>query len=186
MEREVGEEQSIGATSSDDYEARENLWDQQWPGGSDQERVHPREEIDNLDEELPFPDVVGTRDPMEAVRDAEPYMPPTDSPLVEGGAMAVHTGAGFGTSPLEETSREGPFHDDADLQDEALLLLREDSLTSRYNIIPHSTQGVVTLRGAVSDVADAEHAAAIVGEIEGVVEVVDEMTLDPNVEFRAP
>ncbi|HZU13600.1 MAG TPA: BON domain-containing protein [Chloroflexota bacterium] len=185
MEREVGEDQATGATSSDDYEARENLWDEAWPGSDSQERVHPDEETDNLDEELPFPDVVGTRDPIEATRDAEPYMPPTDSPVLPGGTESVHTGVGFGTSALEETERGGPFHDDADLQDEALLLLRQDSLTSRHNLIPHAVRGVITLRGIVSDIDDAEHAMSIVGEIEGVVDVVDEMTIDPNVDFRS-
>lgn len=179
---EVGENQSIGRDSTDDYEVRENQWDQQWPGSSQQESVHPIEEIDNLGEESGFPDVVGTRDVMEAVRDAEPYMAPTDPPILPGGTEAIHTATGFGTSPEEETARQGPFKNDADLQDEALLMLRQDSLTSHYTLIPHVVDGVITIRGTVSDLDDAEHAASIVGEIDGVVDVVDEMQIDPDVE----
>jgi hypothetical protein len=181
MEEQTEATQNIGTDSSTDYEERENLWDQQWPGDSEAEQVHTVTDIDNLDEELPFPDVVGTRDALESVRDAEAYMPPTDPPVLPGGREAIHTATGFGTSPDEEVSRDAPFASDADLEEEALVLLREDSLTSRYDLIPTVDSGVVTIRGVVSDLDDAEHALSIVGEIQGVVDVVDDMTLDPDV-----
>jgi hypothetical protein len=177
----VGEEQSLGEDSSNDYEARENLWDQQWPGDSERETVHPTREIDDENEMSGFPEAVGTRDPLEAVRDAEPYIAPIDPPVLPGGAEAIHTAAGFGTDVEEETSRGEPYENDGDLQDEILLLLREDSLASHWTIEPTVEDGVVTLRGTVPTVDDAEYIQSIIGEVRGVVDVEDEMTIDPNV-----
>lgn len=181
MEEQTDQSPPIGTDSSTDYEARENLWDQQWPGDSEAEQVHNVPDVDSLDEDLEFPGVVGTRDALESVRDAEPYMPATDPPVLPGGREAIHTATGFGTSPDEETSRAAPFASDEDLQDEILLLLREDSLTSHYTLLPHVVRGVVTIRGVVSDLQDSEHATSIVSEVEGVVDVVDEMTINPDV-----
>jgi hypothetical protein len=178
---DVGEEQSLGEDSSDDYEARENLWDQQWPGDSEAERVHPTEEIGDEDEMSGFPDAVGTRDPMESVRDAEPYIPPIDPPVLPGGAEAIHTATGFGTDVEEETSRGTPYEHDADLEEEVLLLLRQDSLASHWTVQPTVVDGVVTLKGTVPTVQDAEYIQSIVGEIRGVQDVEDEMTVNPDV-----
>jgi len=179
MMTNVGEDQPTGRDSSMDYEARENLWDQQWPGVETGSRAHENE-IDDLDEETGFPDSVGTMDPIEATRDAEPYMAPVDPPVLPGGREAIHTATGFGTSAEEEMAGGVPYAKDADIEEEALLLLRQDSLTSRYNLMAQANDGVVTIRGIVADVDDAEHALSIVGEIPGLVDVVDEMTLDPN------
>jgi hypothetical protein len=178
---EVGEDQQIGQDSSNDYEARENLWDQQWPGDSERETVHASRAIDDLDEMSGFPDAVGTRDPLEAARDAEPYIPPIDPPVLPGGTEGIHTATGFGTDVEEETSRGEPYMRDGDLQDEALLLLRQDSLASHWTIQPDVEDGVVTLTGTVPTVDDAEYIQSIVGEIRGVVDVVDEMTINPDV-----
>src|SRR5437588_552129 len=111
---DVGEDQEGGVSSRNDYETRENQWDEAWPGGSHEEAVHPAGEIDNLDEETGFPDVVGTTDPLEAVRDAEPYEPPIDPPVLPGGTEGIHTAVGFGTSVDEEAAREGSLRNDAD------------------------------------------------------------------------
>jgi hypothetical protein len=165
--------------SSDDYEARENLWDEQWPGGDGAEVVHIAAEPDNLDEELPFPDVVGTRDSIEAVRDAEPYVPPTDPPVLPGGREGITMATGFGTSPDEEAAEDEPLRNDLDIEDEVTLLLRQDSLTSRYNLGADVDNGVVHIRGRVASIDDAEHALSIVGELPGLVDIVDDMTIDP-------
>lgn len=178
---QVGEAISPGKDSSNDYEARENLWDQQWPGTGTAETVHSREAIDDIDEVSGFPESVGTGDILEPIRDGEPYMPPIDPPVLPGGPEGIHTAVGFGTSVEDEAEREGPYTQDADLEEAATLMLRQDSLTSHYDLRPAVEDGVVTIRGRVSDVQDAEHAQAIVGGITGVVDVVDEMTIDPNV-----
>lgn len=179
---EVEEPGITGVSPSEDYEQRENQWDQAWPGSSQSQSVHPADEIDNLDEETGYPDSVGTTDPIEASRDAEPYMPPTDPPVLPGGTEGIHTETGFGISPDEEAERDAPFRNDADLEEEATLILRGDSLTSRFNLAATAEDGVVTIRGRVTDLDDAEHALSVVGEIRGIVDVVDEMTIDPNLE----
>lgn len=173
--------EEVGADSNNDYEARENLWDQQWPGTGTAETVHSVQSIDDIDELSGDPDAVGTGDVLEPIRDGEPYMPPIDPPVLPGGAEGIHTAVGFGTSVEEEALREGPYTQDADLEDAANLMLQQDSLISHYNVVASVRDGVVTLRGRVSDTEDAEHAEAIVGEIEGVVEVIDDTTIDPNV-----
>jgi hypothetical protein len=175
------EDQPIGTDSSNDYEARENLWDQQWPGDSERETVHSSRGIDDLDEMSGFPDTVGTRDPLEAARDAEPYIPPIDPPVLPGGIEAIHTATGFGTDVEEETERGAPYERDGDLEEEVLLLLRQDSLASHWTIEPTVEDGVVTLRGTVPTVDDAEYIQSLVGEIRGVVDVEDEMTINPDV-----
>src|ERR687884_585660 len=87
---------------SDDqsYIERENEWDEQWPhAGVEASGGHPDDELDNIDEDTPFPGVVGTPDVIESVRDAEPYMPPTDPPVLPGGRDGIHVATGFGVSP---------------------------------------------------------------------------------------
>lgn len=178
---EVGEEQSLGEDSSNDYEARENLWDQQWPGDSEREEVHATRGIGDENEMSGFPDAVGTRDPLEAARDAEPYIPPIDPPVLPGGTEAIHTATGFGTDAEEETERGEPYQNDADLEEEILLLLRQDSLSSHWTVLPTVVDGVVTLKGTVPTVQDAEYIQSIVGEVRGVVDVEDETTINPDV-----
>jgi hypothetical protein len=174
---EMGEDQPREADPTTDYEVAESQWDEQWPGTG--EDAQPQQ-IDNLDEVTGFPDAVGTPDVIETVRDAEPYMAPVDPPVLPGGAEAIHTGVGFGTSTEEEMGRGGPYVNDADLEEEATLLLRQDSLTSHYDLVAEANDGVITIRGLVSDLDDAEHALAIIGEMQGIDDVVDEMTIDPD------
>lgn len=161
------------------YDERENMWDEQWPrGGHEGAAEHPLEEPDNLDEEEPFPNVVGSSDVIDAVRDSEPYMPPTDPPVLPGGREGIHMETGFGTSAVEEAAEEPLPRGDEDIRDEALLLLRQDSLTSTLPLDVDVDHGVVYLRGQVSSIEDADHASTIIGEyIPGVVDVVDDTTL---------
>lgn len=178
--REIGEDEATGRDTDAEYEARENLWDEQWPTTSTEGESHPEEETDTQDELAGFPDTVGTSDPIEASRDAEPYIAPIDPPTLPGGVEAIHTATGFGESTQEEMAEGGPYRNDADLQEEAELMLRQDSLTSHYTLMPETNDRVITIRGVVSDIDDAEHALSIVGEIPGVLDVVDEMTIDPS------
>jgi len=169
--------------NSDDvrYTQRENQWDQQWPSaGGESQADHPVTELDNLDEELPFPDEVGTPDAIEAVRDAEPYMPPVDPPVLPGGAEGIHMATGFGVDVEEENFSEPLPRGDEDIHDLALLTLRQDSLTSRYPLGVEVDGGVVRLYGQVPSVEDAEHAQWILGELAGVVDVIDETTVVPT------
>ena len=123
---------SIPENTSDDYLERENLWDEQWPGP--RKPNHPPEEPDNLDEELAFPESVGTSDMIESVRDQEPYSPPTDPPVLPGGKEGIHVATGFGRSADEEQAKNPPPRGDVDLHDEILRLLRDDSDTNTLSL----------------------------------------------------
>lgn len=166
-------------TSDERYTARENVWDEAWPETGHHAGDHPPTEADTADELAPFPEVAGTSDSMESVRDAEPYMAPTDPPVLPGGPEGIHVGVGFGTSSEEEAAGDRQPRGDEDIHDESLRALKNDSLTSRYPLEVDVRQGVVRLKGQVQSIEDAEHAASIVGNLPGVVDVVDETTLEP-------
>jgi hypothetical protein len=159
------------------YREREDAWDQAWP--DPESSAHGSDEPDNLDEEEPYPDVVGTSDSLVAVRDAEPYAPPTDPPVLPGGREGIDVATGFGFSADEESVREPAPRGDDDVLDQVLLVLRQDSVTSTYSLDVVVDNGVVTIRGPIGSIDEAEHAQAVVSELPGVVDVVDETTLTP-------
>jgi len=161
------------------YDSREHQWDDAWPTTDGEVRTHSSPEVDVDDEVMPFPDVAGTSDVEEAVRDAEPYVPPTDPPVLPGGYEGVHVATGFGLDAEEEAARGGEPRGDFDIQDQALLVLQQDSLTSRYDLHVHVRDGVVRIHGRVPSLDDAEHAMALLSELPGVVDVEDDTTLDP-------
>jgi hypothetical protein len=163
-----------------DYPERQNLWDEQWP--DTEPSAHTKTELDTEDELSPFPETVGTHDVIESVRDAEPYEAPIDPPVLPGGREGVHVATGFGVDAEEEAAQDASPRGDDDVREEALLTLRQDSLTSKYRLDVTVHRGVVRLTGRVPSVEDAEHATWVLGELAGVVNVVDDTTLDPGVE----
>lgn len=173
-------DENVHQNSSDNYEERENLWDEQWPASPEERAMHPVDEPGNLDEELPFPETVGTTDVIVSVRDQEPYMPPTDPPVLPGGREAIHMATGFGVSPEEETALEPLPRGDEDIRDEALLILRQDSDTSTLPLDVEVDEGVIRLVGAVPSAMDGERAADLLSYVPGVVEVVDDTEINPD------
>jgi len=155
------------------------MWDEAWPINQDV-ADHPAEEPDLGGELEPFPGVAGTTDYIQSIRDAEPYTPPSDPPVLPGGDEGIHVATGFGESPLEENVSDPVGRKDEDLRELAILTLQQDSLASHYNFAVDVDDGVVRLRGYVQSVDDAEHASALVGEIPGVVDVVDDTTVEPS------
>jgi hypothetical protein len=158
------------------------MWDEQWPLTDNQAGDHPEEELDTLDELAPFPGVSGTTDALESTRDAEPYVPPFDPPVLPGGREGIHIATGFGLSPDEEAYEDPTPRGDEDIREEALLALHQDSLTSQYSLDVNVRQGMVYLRGQVPSYEDAEHASALLGNLAGVVDVVDNTTVEPTAE----
>jgi len=154
------------------------MWDDQWPDEEDPE--HPPEEPDDIDEELPFPETVGERDVTHVVRDQEPYTPPTDPPVLPGGREGIHIATGFGTSAEEELSRNPPPRGDVDLRDEILQLLEDDSDTSTLSLDVDVQGGIVRLLGNVPSVMDAERATTLIGNVQGVVDVIDDTLIQPT------
>ncbi len=173
-------DETVRESSSDNYRERENLWDEQWPTTPEERYPTPPEYPSNLDEELPYPETVGTEDVIASVRDQEPYSPPTDPPVLPGGQEGIHIATGFGASPEEETFREPPARGDEDLHDEALLILRHDSDTSKLPLDVVVRSGVVHLVGEVPSAMDAERASDMLSYVSGVVDVVDDTTVNPD------
>ncbi|HZS94165.1 MAG TPA: BON domain-containing protein [Chloroflexota bacterium] len=169
---------SIPENTSDDYQKRENLWDEQWPGPPNTD--HPPEEPDNLDEELAFPESVGTSDVIESVRDQEPYSPPTDPPVLPGGPEGIHVATGFGRSAEEEQAGNPPPRGDEDLREEILLLLREDSDANTLPLDVDVQGGIVRLVGPVPSALDAERVTTLIGNVQGVVDVIDDTLIEPT------
>lgn len=162
-------------TNDQSYQQRENLWDEQWPTDDADSTAEPTAlEPDNADEDLPFPDVVGSRDTIDSVRDAEPYVAPMDPPVLPGGTEGIHMATGFDSSVEEENAQEPPPRGDEDIRDLAMLTLEQDSLTSKFPLTVDVMDGVITLRGQVQSEEDAEHAQWLLGELQGVVDVVDD------------
>lgn len=167
--------------NTESYIDRENQWDEQWPLTGEQMRdPHVAGELGTEDEDTAFPGVVGTTDVIESVRDSEPYTPADDPPVLPGGREGIHVATGFGLGVEEEGAQDALPRGDEDIHDNVMLTLRQDSLASQYNWSVNVVQGVVRLRGAVASVDDAEHAMSVIGELPGVVDVVDDTVLDPT------
>lgn len=143
-------------------------------------------EIVSLDELEPdFSDDLGAVDPMLAAEEGEPWFPPTDPVIVpesnqDGGARVV---GGLGPANDEEfrsgdlTGVVGEPTDD-ELVNAVYAALEADALTSDLEIEAYSVNRVVTLRGEVRTLQDAEAAEAVTGRVPGVVDVQEELTVE--------
>jgi len=165
---------------NEEYAARENMWDQQWPSSTTETSRHGVDELYTGDELSPFPDSVGTSDVIESVRDAEPYTPPIDPPVLPGGRDGIHVATGFGTSAEEVSVLEDVPRGDEDIREEVMMVLSQDSLTSQYRLQVAVRNGIVHVVGLVTSTEDAEYAAAMIDNLPGVIEVVDDTTLEPT------
>lgn len=130
-----------------------------------------------------FTDDIGTTDPQVAAAEGIPYMPPTD-PVVGIDPAAGSDGdleviGGFGATSLDDTSATGGLTIPADDDISAAVLrgLRQDSLTTDLVIQADTRSGVVTIRGTVETLDDAENAEAVARDVEGVIDVIEELTV---------
>ncbi len=128
---------------------------------------------------------LGARGPMEASDEAEPWFPPTDPVIVPEGNDAGGASVLGGLSPAnDEEFREGGADlEDLVVPDDELRLsvfeaLAADALTSQLRIEVLVADGVVTLRGAVDHLLDAESAESVAGRVLGVVEVREELRIE--------
>lgn len=121
----------------------------------------------------------GTDDPMEAAAEAIPYMAPTD-PVVRpiDGPQELEIVGGFASTSMDDPL--GGMEVNALRPDEAILAdvvreLREDASTIDLAIRVIVAHGVVTLRGEVPNLDDAENAESVAGRVPGVAEVREEL-----------
>jgi len=107
----------------------------------------------------------------------EVYVPPTDPP--SDGADEVI--GGFGTTSMDDervhSSAVAGGHADEAIRDAVLRELREDAATTALEIEVEVYEGVVTLRGTVDDLLDAENAEEVASRLDEVVGVREELTI---------
>ena len=119
----------------------------------------------------------GTHADDDVAEGDEVYVPPTDPARSPEGEFL----GGFQTTadqpePVPQSQVVGGSPDGA-IEEAVMVELREDSATTALDIEVTSFRGVVTLRGIVDDIEDAENAQAVAARVPGVVSVRDEMQL---------
>lgn len=123
---------------------------------------------------------VGTTDAMRSAAEAEPYFPPTD-PVVRPieGPEELEIVGGFSETSMDDLADAVGYErrDDDEIGRDVLRELREDALTTDLVVHVNVRDGVVTLRGEVPSLEDAENAEAVAARIGGVVEVREELTI---------
>jgi osmotically-inducible protein OsmY len=136
----------------------------------------------------------GARDVQEAVEEAEPYFPPTD-PVVHPSDddEGLEVIGGFQDTSMDELADEPALdrpeddspgaaaraRDDETIREDVIRELREDAATTDLDVPVEVYRGIVVLRGVVPSLDDALNAEEVAGRVPGVLEVQDEMTIEP-------
>lgn len=142
--------------------------------------ANPNAQLDpGFELEPDFTADIGTTDSQVSAEEAEPYFPPTDPvvrPTTDSEKLAVV--GGFSATSMDDLAGEASFDDrnDDDLAQAVHRELREDALTIDLDIRVTARDGVVTLRGEVPTLEDAESAEEVAGRVGGVREVREELT----------
>jgi hypothetical protein len=110
-------------------------------------------------------------------------VPPIDPPVVADpeDPEGVRVAAGFGVD-----ARDEPYDSDhpgelLSAEDDLEARIREallaDSATSRYadSLVIGNRGGTVVVRGVVDDIDDTDNVAAVIGTVDGVTEVIEEL-----------
>jgi len=122
-----------------------------------------------------------TNDPMQAVEEGLPYVPPIDPPVAPGGDDNAEIASGLSISALDEPYDEDHHNSFLNEDDEVSARVREalraDSSTTQYadRIAIEVRGSVVTLRGEVDDLLDSDNLLAVAEYVEGVDDVVDQL-----------
>jgi BON domain len=119
--------------------------------------------------------------PDESGSGAEPIFPPTDPVIAVDQHGRPHVLGGFSSDSMAslevEASAEDTSPGDEALADAVRRELSEDAATTGLAIAVFVRRGVVHLRGGVSDLEDADSAAAVAARLPGVRHVVEELDL---------
>ena len=113
----------------------------------------------------------------EAGRQAQAEIVADETDLTRGEVQVL---GGFSASAGDQVqtgrSSDGEIGDEA-LRDAVLSALRHDAATAGLRIRVTVVQGVVRLRGRVPDLDDAENAEAVAADVEGVLEVQEQLEI---------
>lgn len=127
-----------------------------------------------------FAEDLGTTDSEVSAAEAVPFFPPTD-PVVRSVEPPdeLEVVGGFAPTAMDEQNEEIPRDriPDDEIARHVLQELREDATTTDLTIHVGVVRGVVTLRGDVPTLEDAENAEAVAGRVEGVAEVREALTV---------
>lgn len=134
------------------------------------------EDMEALGQDDPDDMTAPTADSMQSADNAEPYLPPTDPPVVPGGPDAIEVADGFAPTSEGAEQQAGTPGDDL-ITERVLDLLRIDAATSNLELEAETIDGVVYLRGEVPNLDDTDLAAEVAARVPGVIDVVDEMTV---------
>jgi hypothetical protein len=124
-----------------------------------------------------------TDDPNVAAEEGLAWVPPIDPPVVpdESDPEGIRVAAGFGVDAQAEPYDADHHSEVVPLTDEFEERIREaltaDASTSRYadQLVLGTQGGRVVVRGVVDDIDDTDNVAAVIGNVTGVTEVVDEL-----------
>jgi hypothetical protein len=131
------------------------------------------DEGDLLDE----PGTGETDDPLVASQEGVPWVPPSDRVLRSG--TSDEEGADLAGAPLsDEEELEADDGDDEPLRVRALEALRSSDLTAGDRIQVDAAGSTIWVRGRVESLEVADEILGILGDLEGVDEVVDELDTD--------
>ncbi|MBI2323152.1 MAG: BON domain-containing protein [Chloroflexi bacterium] len=110
---------------------------------------------------------------------AVPFFPPTDPVIGPGPRGEIEVIGGFTPTSMDslevEASAEDEVPGDEAIADAVRRELREDALTTDFEIRVYVQRGVVHLRGTVPSVEDALNAEEVAARVPGVVEVREEL-----------
>jgi hypothetical protein len=153
----------------------------------------PDEEVDFQYDDEPSDDV--TLDYSKVYEDRETFFPPID-PVVEPerNSPDLEMVGGFQPEATDDTDEDEDeafaesiplsaderliVRDDEDIRDDVLRELREDALTTDFELDVEVRRGVVYLRGYLPTIDDAENAQAVAARVPGVVDVEDRTDTD--------
>jgi len=139
-------------------------------------------DMEGVDLTPDFTSETGTDDFMEAVSEAEPYIPPTD-PVVKSDRSTdgIEILGGFAETADEDAALvnlPGAPRGDDEIREAVLSALHRDASTTDLNIDVEVEQGVVYLRGTVATLEDADMAESVAARVPGVEEVQEELEVE--------
>lgn len=146
------------------------------------------ERRDDLPERLPLPsedegDLLDepatgeTEDPLVASQEGVPWVPPSDRVLRSG--TSDEDGADLAGAPVsDEEELEASDGDEEPLVVRALEALRSSDVTAGDRIEVDAAGSTIWVRGRVESLEVADEILGILGDLDGVEEVVDELDTD--------
>ena len=127
---------------------------------------------------------VGTTDVQLVIEEGQTYFAPTD-PVVRpvDGAEELEIVGGFEETAIDDdddTDVSGRRRNDDDIADDVRRELIGDALTTDLDVRVAVLDGTVILMGSVPSIDDAENAEAVASRVAGIVEIREELTIDPD------